>query len=145
LGADQESHSNFQLIGGTNRDLRQRVAEGRFRDDLLARINLWTFTLPSLRERPEDIEPNIEYELDRFAARSNRQVRFSREAGERYIEFAGSPRALWSANFRDLAASITRMATLAIGQDQRRDSRAGGRPPPRLLGRAAARRRCARR
>ena len=40
---------------------------GRFREDLLSRINLWTFQMPGLRDRPEDIEPNIKYELDRFA------------------------------------------------------------------------------
>lgn len=113
VGADREIGSNFQLIGGTNRDLKRGVAEGRFREDLLARIDLWTFRLPPLRERREDIEPNIEFELERFAARCNRLVRFSREARDRYLEFATSPRAAWRANFRDLSASITRMATLA--------------------------------
>lgn len=113
LGADSEVESRFQLIGGTNRDLRQRVSDGLFREDLLARINLWTFTLPPLRERPEDIEPNIDFELDRFAARSNRQVRFSREARDLYCGFATSHKAEWRANFRDLTASITRMATLS--------------------------------
>ena len=43
VGADKEVHSDFQLIAGTNRDLTVRVASGRFREDLLARINLWTF------------------------------------------------------------------------------------------------------
>lgn len=42
---------DFQLIAGTVRDLRQLVAEGKFREDLYARINLWTFTLPGLRQR----------------------------------------------------------------------------------------------
>jgi transcriptional regulatory protein RtcR len=113
MGSDDEVSSEFQLIAGTNRDLRQRVAEGRFRDDLLARINLWTFALPPLRHRLEDIDPNIEFELERFASRSNRLVRFNKEARERYLAFATSTRAMWPGNFRDLAASITRMATLA--------------------------------
>ncbi|HEX2836725.1 MAG TPA: RNA repair transcriptional activator RtcR [Phycisphaerales bacterium] len=113
LGADAEVESRFQLIGGTNRDLRARVAQGQFREDLLARINLWTFQLPALRERAEDIEPNIDFELERFASRSNRLVRFSREARDRYVSFATSREAVWRANFRDLAASITRMATLS--------------------------------
>lgn len=113
MGSDEEVASAFQLIAGTNRNLKHRVGEGRFRDDLLARIDLWTFTLPPLRERREDIEPNIDFELERFAARSNRLVRFSREARDRYLTFATSPRAAWHANFRDLAASITRLATLS--------------------------------
>ena len=52
LGADREVRSNFQLIAGTNADLPAAVRRGRFREDLLARINLWTFRLPGLRERP---------------------------------------------------------------------------------------------
>jgi transcriptional regulatory protein RtcR len=113
VGADEEVRSDFQLIGGTNRDLRHQVAQGRFREDLLARVDLWTFTLPPLRERPEDIEPNIEFELERFASRANRLVQFSREARDRYLAFSTSPQARWNGNFRDLSASVTRMATLA--------------------------------
>ncbi|MBC7771924.1 MAG: sigma 54-interacting transcriptional regulator [Pyrinomonadaceae bacterium] len=113
VGADKEVESDFQLIGGTNCDLKRRVQDGQFREDLLARINLWTFTLPPLRERREDIEPNLDFELERFAARCNRLVRFSREARDRYLEFATSSRGVWRGNFRDLASSITRMATLS--------------------------------
>ena len=51
LGSDEEARSEFQLIAGTNRDLASAVREGRFREDLLARINLWTFSLPGLRSR----------------------------------------------------------------------------------------------
>src|SRR5690606_15829270 len=61
LGADSEITSDFQLIAGTNADLHQSVRSGKFREDLLARINLWTFKLPALRDRTEDIEPNIQY------------------------------------------------------------------------------------
>jgi len=70
FGSDREVTSDFQLIAGTNRDLGGRVQEGRFREDLLARMNLWTFRLPGLRERTEDIAPNLDYEFDQFAQRS---------------------------------------------------------------------------
>lgn len=113
VGSDAESTSNFQLLAGTNRDLLARVREGTFRDDLLARINLWTFRLPPLRERREDIEPNLDYELSQYAKRAGRTVRFNAEARGRYLEFASSPAALWSGNFRDLSASVTRMSTLS--------------------------------
>jgi transcriptional regulatory protein RtcR len=53
VGTDREAQSDFQLGAGTNRDLSQAVRIGRFRDDLLARINLWTFRLPGL-PRPRD-------------------------------------------------------------------------------------------
>ena len=113
VGSDRESSSSFQLIAGTNRDLVQEVAEGRFREDLFARLNLWTFNLPGLAERREDIAPNIDYELERFAKQEDVRVTFNAEARARYLDYATSPAARWSGNFRDLSASITRMATLS--------------------------------
>jgi transcriptional regulatory protein RtcR len=115
LGSDVEVRSNFQLIAGTNRDLGEMMRAGRFRDDLLARINLWTFRLPGLRERVEDIAPNLDYELAHYAQRTGTHVTFSREARTRFLQFAVSPAALWSGNFRDLNAAMVRMATLAPG------------------------------
>jgi transcriptional regulatory protein RtcR len=113
VGADREAESDFQLIAGTNRDLAARVREGRFREDLLARLNLWTFDLPGLAERREDIEPNLDFELRKHGEREGDHVAFNREARSRYLAFAMSPEATWTANFRDLGASVTRMATLA--------------------------------
>jgi len=113
LGGDREIDSDFQLIAGTNRDLAVAVREGRFRDDLFARLNLWTFYLPGLKERSEDIEPNLDFELGRYARNHGEQVRFNREARDRFLKFATSIDAQWPGNFRDLGASITRMATLS--------------------------------
>jgi len=113
FGSDNEVGSDFQFIAGTNRDLRERIREGRFREDLYARINLWTFRLPALAERPEDIEPNLDYELARYARDYGVQVRFNVEARRRYLAFACSSETLWPGNFRELTASVTRLATLA--------------------------------
>ena len=115
LGSDRESSSDFQLIAGTNRDLPAAVREGRFREDLLARINLWTFVLPGLRARPEDIEPNLQFELDQYARKTGRHITFSKEARQQFLEFAQSPSAAWKGNFRDLNAAVARMATLSLG------------------------------
>ncbi len=115
LGGDVEVSSDFQLICGTNRNLRTSVAAGEFREDLLERINLWTFDYPGLRDRLEDVEPNLDYEIERFAEHHNRQIRFSREARQRFLSFATSNEACWSGNFRDLNSSVIRMATLAPG------------------------------
>ncbi|MEM7353326.1 MAG: RNA repair transcriptional activator RtcR [Acidobacteriota bacterium] len=115
MGADREVASDFQLIAGTNRDLGQRVRQGHFREDLLARINLWTYHLPGLAERREDIEPNLDYELDRYTDRTSLRVTFNKEARQRFLDFATMPEATWAGNFRDLGAAVTRMATLAPG------------------------------
>ena len=113
MGGDHEVKSDFQLIAGTNRDLAAEVAAGRFREDLYARINLWTYSLPRLSDRPEDIEPNLDYLLIEFGAENGSMVRFNKEARERFMRFAVSADAQWNGNFRDLSASVTRMATLA--------------------------------
>ena len=113
LGSDREVGSNFQLLAGTNRDLGHEVAAGRFREDLLARINLWTFRLPGLAERREDLEPNLDYELERLSALLGRRVHFNVQARARYLAFAHLPTSTWRGNFRDLNASVTRLATLA--------------------------------
>ena len=113
VGADREVGSDFQLVAGTNLDLGEAVERGGFREDLLARLNLWTFALPGLAERREDIEPNLDFELRRFARDEGEAVSFNREARARFLAFAVSPEAEWRASFRDLGASVTRMATLA--------------------------------
>jgi transcriptional regulatory protein RtcR len=115
LGSDKEEESDFQLICGTNRNLHHEVADKNFREDLLARINLWTFNLPGLKERTEDIEPNIQYELKRYEEKNSTHTTFSKEAKEQFLNFAVSKEAVWSANFRDLNGAMIRMCTLAPG------------------------------
>ncbi|QIZ45401.1 RNA repair transcriptional activator RtcR [Dickeya zeae] len=113
FGSDKEVSSNFQLIAGTHRDMPHWVEEGHFREDLYARINMWTFPLPGLAQRCEDIEPNLDFELHRFAQQQQVQVRFDKEARQRFLAFACSEHASWRGNFRELGASVHRMATLA--------------------------------
>lgn len=115
VGSDHEVESRFQLFAGTNRDLREAVRAGRFREDLLARIDLWTFELPGLAERREDLEPNLDHELERASRRLSRHVSINDAARKRFLQFASSSEALWRASFRDLGAAVLRMATLAHG------------------------------
>ncbi|HHJ19060.1 MAG TPA: AAA family ATPase [Gammaproteobacteria bacterium] len=115
FGSDREKRSDFQLIAGTNRNLFRQVQKGQFREDLLARINLWTYKIPSLKDRIEDLAPNIEHELEQYTRKVGHKVSFNKGAKEKYLHFAHSDQALWKANFRDLNSSITRMATLSSG------------------------------
>jgi transcriptional regulatory protein RtcR len=113
VGADRESASDFQLIAGTNRNLLEAVQSGKFREDLLARINLWTFRLPGLAERREDLEPNLDFELQQLCDATGCRISMTREARTVFLKWAKSSDARWSANFRDLNAAVVRMATLA--------------------------------
>ena len=100
VGSDREVASDFGLICGTNRDLVAAVRKGVFREDLLARIDLWRFELPGLVDRREDLEPNVDYELDSVARRLGRRVRFNKEARRRYFAFANDPGSMWRGTSR---------------------------------------------
>ena len=113
VGSDTSVSSDFQLIAGTNQDLWLHISQGRFREDLLARINLWSWQLPGLKDRKEDIPANIEFELDKYTEKTGYRIQFNKEAREDYLAFAQAPQALWRGNFRDLGASVTRLCTLA--------------------------------
>lgn len=113
MGSDREASSDFQLLCGTNRDLPAQVAKGTFREDLLARINLWTFELPALKDRPEDLGPNLDFELQQLSTRLGVHLTMSREARAEFLTFAAG--FAWPGNFRDFDAALTRMATLADG------------------------------
>ena len=113
LGSDTPINVSFQLMAGTNKDLRQAVANGEFRADLFARLNTWTFFLPSLKDRLEDLPANIDYELARLGSEQQQQYRFTPEARQLYESFAMSSEATWQGNFRDLTASMIRLTTLA--------------------------------
>lgn len=113
LGSDTPITVSFQLMAGTNKDLHQAVTNGEFRADLFARLNTWTFFLPSLKDRLEDLPANIDYELARLGSEQQQQYRFEPNARQLYEDFATSSKAKWQGNFRDLTASMIRLTTLA--------------------------------
>lgn len=77
-------------------------------------MDLWTYRLPSLKERIEDFEPNLDFEIEKIKETNGAMVRFSKEARNRYLIFAKNE-GEWRANFRDLNSSVTRMTTLSDG------------------------------
>ncbi|MCG7519971.1 RNA repair transcriptional activator RtcR [Ruegeria sp. Ofav3-42] len=113
LGSDHETTSRFQIIAGANRDLQTLAAEGQFRQDLLARLSMWQFRLPALRNRREDIEANLLFELAKSERVLGTQVGFNADAREMFLKFATSPATLWPGNFRDFSGLVKRLCTLA--------------------------------
>lgn len=76
---------------------------------------MWHFRLPVLRERLEDIEPNINYELDRHTRLKGFKADLLPETWERYLNSVMSPEAIWLGNFRDLSSPIERMQSYVLG------------------------------
>ena len=113
FGSDKTKTSDFQLIAGTNANLTELVEQKLFREDLLARLEHWKFVLPALKDRHEDIEPNIDFELEQLGERKKQAISFTPEARRKFAAFASSAAAVWKRNFRDLNRAIDRMATLS--------------------------------
>lgn len=69
LGDQKSLALNVRVMATSNRDLRKEVVEGRFREDLYYRLNVFRINLPALAERPDDIVPLVEYFLSRIVAK----------------------------------------------------------------------------
>ena len=113
LGSDTEVTSRFQVIAAGTRDLAALASEGRFRVDLLSRLNTWSFHIPPLRHRPQDLEANLHFELNRVERLLGARVGFNADAAEAWLRFARAPDTMWSGNFRDFSGAILRLCTLA--------------------------------
>ena len=115
LGSDKEVDCDCQIIASSSRDLQELVRVGSFRADLLTQISHWVYRLPGLVERKEDVEPNIDFELRAFVQNHVQNATFNKQAKEKYLRFCQSKNAIWSNGFRDLSASVNRMAISAEG------------------------------
>jgi two-component system, NtrC family, response regulator AtoC len=116
LGSGKTTRVDIRIVCATNRDLRRLVSEGRFREDLLYRINTFTIELPPLRERIEDIEPLAAFFLRRFAFESRKNVvGFSQAAT---ILLRGYD---WPGNVRELKNVVERAVVLCPGAEIKPD------------------------
>ncbi len=106
LGSNQPEPWHARLIVATNRDLDALVEAGRFRGDLLYRINVVQIRIPPLRERKEDIPALCEHFLDGVGERSGRRKRISPEARERLLAHD------YPGNVRELRNAIERACAL---------------------------------
>ncbi|MET0591419.1 MAG: sigma 54-interacting transcriptional regulator [Polyangiaceae bacterium] len=108
VGASKERDADVRVIAATNRDLLDLVENQQFREDLYYRLNVFTITLPPLRERREDIIPIAERFLRFFAKRYATSARcLSDRALERLLEYA------WPGNVRELRNVMEQTAVFA--------------------------------
>jgi two-component system NtrC family response regulator len=105
LGSERPSRVNCRLLFATNRDLAQEVKEGRFREDLYYRVNIFPIEVPPLRARPEDVAPLARFFAARFAEKHGLESpTFSDEA---LAVLRGNP---WPGNVRELRNVVERLA-----------------------------------
>ncbi|MDR1545123.1 MAG: sigma-54 dependent transcriptional regulator [Deltaproteobacteria bacterium] len=112
VGSDKTVDIDVRLVAATSRDLVQACREGRFREDLFFRVSVYPIHVPSLRARPEDIEPLAGHFLQKFAAENGRaELRLAPSALEKLKKHH------WPGNVRELENVIRRAAVDAAGQE----------------------------
>jgi DNA-binding NtrC family response regulator len=109
VGSSKMTRVDVRVLAATNADLGKEVAAGRFRADLLYRLNTVELRLPALRARREDIPLLAEHFLARWSKRMERPLAFSADAQERLLTYA------WPGNVRELEHVVERAAVLAPG------------------------------
>jgi len=112
VGYHQPKKVDVRIIASTNRDLRAEVAAGNFRQDLFFRINVFSVTIPPLRERRDDIKPLAEFFLRHFSRKLKREEgRLSDAALKKLCVYS------WPGNVRELQNEIERLVLLAENAD----------------------------
>ena len=107
VGAKRPVKVDVRIISATNRDLAELTREGRFREDLYYRLNVFPVMIPPLRERREDIAPLAQYFVTRFTAEENKQVSgFTADAIDLLNSYP------WPGNVRQLENTIFRAVVL---------------------------------
>jgi len=110
VGSSRVTYVNVRVISATNSDLNSEIAGGRFREDLLYRLNTVVIHLPPLRDRREDARPLAEHYLAQYAERYRRVFDgFDRSARQAIDSH------LWPGNVRELAHAIERAVLMSSG------------------------------
>jgi len=111
VGGNETLKVDVRILAATNRDLKQRIAEGLFREDLYYRLNVVTLEIPPLRERAGDIPELASFFLRRYAQENGKRIEaFSDESLRALASYA------WPGNVRELENAIERAVVLCEGQ-----------------------------
>jgi DNA-binding NtrC family response regulator len=109
LGGKREIHTDVRVIAATNKDLKKKIEEGTFREDLYYRLSVVGIHLPPLRERGDDVIFLAEYFLKRYCLKMNKKREgFSPAAIERFLSYD------WPGNVREFENAIER--SLVVGK-----------------------------
>jgi DNA-binding NtrC family response regulator len=109
VGGQRTQRVNVRVIAATNKNLREQVRAGKFREDLFYRLNVVPLTLPPLRERKEDIPALVDYFLSKFHLEGKRLMSVSSEALDALLNYD------FPGNVRELENILERASILADG------------------------------
>ncbi len=106
VGSNQPIRIDVRMIAASNQNLAERVAEGKFREDLFYRLRVIEIDLPALRERSEDVPLLIAHFLQKLGAELNRTFTLSPEALSAFVTYA------WPGNVRELENTLESIVAL---------------------------------
>ena len=110
VGETRSWRNEARVVAATNKDLKQAVSRGEFRDDLYYRLRVVPIEIPALRGRPEDVEPLATHLLAKVNARHNRNLRLSPDAMRMLCSYG------WPGNVRELENTLEYAVALSQGQ-----------------------------
>jgi formate hydrogenlyase transcriptional activator len=127
LGSNRTVRVDVRLIAATNQDLRRNVDEGRFREDLFYRLNVFPIYVPPLRERKSDIPALVRYFVSRYASEAKKSIAtIPAEAMDALLNWS------WPGNIRELQNLVQRCVILTTSSVLRvplGELRSGAKPP----------------
>lgn len=109
VGSTRTLHADVRIVGATNQDIQELVHQGRFRDDLLYRINTVTLRVPPLRERTEDFPALIDHILQTLRIPGAAKRTVAKDALQRLTTYT------WPGNVRELRNVIERIILMGTG------------------------------
>jgi transcriptional regulator with GAF, ATPase, and Fis domain len=126
VGGNESLRTNVRVVAATNRKLEAAIAEGRFREDLFYRLNVFPLSVPPLRERKEDIPLLVQYFVDRYATKAGKRITgISRKSLELLRVYT------WPGNIRELQNVIERSVIVSDSEDLSVDESWLGQPSAR--------------
>ena len=112
VGGNESLRTNVRVVAATNRKLEAAIAEGRFREDLFYRLNVFPLQVPPLRERKEDIPLLVQYFVDRYATKAGKRIT---GIAKRSLELLQSY--AWPGNIRELQNVIERSVIVSDSEN----------------------------
>jgi transcriptional regulator with GAF, ATPase, and Fis domain len=112
VGGNESLKTDVRVVAATNRDFEKAIAEGRFREDLFYRLNVFPIEIPPLRERRDDIPLLVEYFVDRYASKAGKKIT---GISKKSMELLQSYR--WPGNIRELQNVIERSVIICDSEN----------------------------
>jgi transcriptional regulator with GAF, ATPase, and Fis domain len=112
VGGNESLKTDVRVVAATNRDLQAAISEGKFREDLFYRLNVFPIEVPPLRDRKEDIPLLVDYFVDRFASQTGKKIT---SISKKSMELLRSYK--WPGNIRELQNVIERSVIISDSEN----------------------------